>query len=76
MLKRWIIENFKSFHGKAEFGLSPITVLAGANSSGKSTVIQGILLAKQTVQHGATQRSVALNGPILRLGRFDDISQC
>ena len=39
----------------------------------KGTVIQGILLAKQTIQHGATQRSVALNGPILRLGRFDDI---
>ena len=73
MLKRWIIENFKSFDGKAEFSLSPITLLAGANSSGKSTVIQGLLLAKQTIQHGATQRSVALNGPILRLGRFDDI---
>ena len=73
MLKRWIIENFKSFHGKAEFSLSPITLLAGANSSGKSTVIQGLLLAKQTIQHGATQRAVALNGPILRLGRFDDI---
>ena len=73
MLKRWIIENFKSFYGRAEFSLSPITLLAGANSSGKSTVIQGLLLAKQTIQHGATQRSVALNGPILRLGRFDDI---
>ena len=73
MLKRWIIENFKSFYGKAEFSLAPITVLAGANSSGKSTVIQGLLLAKQTIQHGAAQRSVALNGPILRLGRFDDI---
>ena len=73
MLKRWTIENFKSFCGRAEFSLSPITVLAGANSSGKSTVIQGLLLAKQTIQHGATQRSVALNGPILRLGRFDDI---
>ena len=73
MLKRWIIENFKSFYGKAEFSLAPITVLAGANSSGKSTVIQGLLLAKQTIQHGAAQRSVALNSPILRLGRFDDI---
>lgn len=73
MLKRWVIENFKSFYGKAEFEFSPITVLAGANSSGKSTLIQGLLLAKQTIQHGAAQRSVALNGPILRLGRFDDI---
>ncbi len=73
MLKRWTLENFKSFSGKATFDFSPITVLAGANSSGKSTVIQGILVIKQTIQHGAPQRSVALNGPILRLGRFDDI---
>ena len=73
MLKRWVIENFKSFLGRAEFELSPVTVLAGANSTGKSTLIQAILLAKQTIQHGAEQRSVALNGPILRLGRFDDI---
>ena len=73
MLKRWIIEDFKSFCGKAEFDLSPITVLSGANSSGKSTLIQALLLVKQTIQHGAPQRSIALNGPILRLGRFDDI---
>jgi len=53
--------------------MSNINILAGANSSGKSTVIQSILLLKQTVQYGSPERSVALNGPLLRMGEFTDI---
>jgi predicted ATPase len=73
MLKSWQMTNFKSYNGKQDIPLSWINVVAGANSSGKSTLIQSILLLKQTVQYAGRDKSLLLNGPILRLGEFSDI---
>ncbi|ULR44045.1 DUF3696 domain-containing protein [Rhizobium sp. K102] len=73
MIKRWYIKNFKSFRDAAPLEMSRINVLAGANSSGKSSIIQSILLLKQTVQYGARSRPIAFNGPLLRLGDFRDV---
>jgi predicted ATPase len=73
MLRKWSLTNFKSFKGKTEIDLAPITVLAGANSSGKSTIIQSLLLLKQTLQYVPVTRALGLNGPLLKLGKFDDI---
>jgi predicted ATPase len=73
MLTKWSLGGFKSFKDKYAFDISPITILAGANSSGKSTILQSILLLKQTVQYGSANRPLALNGPLIRLGTFDDI---
>lgn len=73
MLTEWTIGNFKSFSGSTTLTLAPITILAGANSSGKSSIIQSILLIKQTLQYAPVSRSIGLNGPLLKLGRFDDI---
>lgn len=38
------IENFRVFKNKSEFFLAPITILTGANSSGKSSVIKALKL--------------------------------
>jgi|SRR5579862_767952 len=73
MLKRWSIENFKSFQDRTDIDLAPITLFAGANSSGKSTIIQSILLLKQTLQYAPINRAIALNGPLLKLGTFNDV---
>jgi predicted ATPase len=73
MLTRWSIENFKSFCGRTQIELAPISVFAGANSSGKSTIIQSILLLKQTLQYAPANRPLALNGPLLKLGTFNDV---
>lgn len=43
MLTRLFIQNFKCFL-EAEMGLSPLTLFAGANSSGKSSAIQALRL--------------------------------
>lgn len=43
MLTRFRFKNFKSFHD-AELMLSPLTVLIGANASGKSNAIEGLQL--------------------------------
>ena len=43
MLDKLEIENFKCI-GNQVFDLKPLTILTGLNSTGKSTVIQAILL--------------------------------
>ena len=73
MIRRWSLRNFKSFRELGPLRLANVNVLAGANSSGKSSIIQSILLLKQTIQYGSENRPVALNGPLLRLGSFDDV---
>jgi hypothetical protein len=73
MIKRWRLKNFKSFRDLPALNLAQINVLAVANSSGKSSIIQSILLLKQTLQYGSENRSIALNGPLLRLGAFEDV---
>src|SRR5262249_28764065 len=72
MLVNWTLENFKSV-GELTLSLSPITVFVGANSSGKSSIIQSILLIKQTLQYATPDQPIALNGPLLKLGNFNDI---
>jgi len=46
MLNRIQIKNFKC-HDELDLRLAPMTILVGGNASGKSTVIQALLLAKQ-----------------------------
>jgi predicted ATPase len=72
MIKSWSLESFKSVDG-ATIGFAPLTIFAGANSSGKSTLIQSILVTAQTLQSPVVSRPVILNGHIVRLGAFNDI---
>ena len=66
------IDNFKSIkHERLEFG--PLTVLVGANSAGKSSVLQSLLLLSQIVRERAQSGLVNLNGAELQLGTFTDI---
>ena len=73
MFRRWSIRNFKSFKNSSALEFAPITLLAGSNSSGKSSLIQSILLLKQTLKYAPPTRPLALNGPILKLGAFNDV---
>jgi predicted ATPase len=73
MLKKWSVENFKSVKNRIDLEFAPITIFAGANSSGKSTILHSILLAKQTIRYAPSTRPLALNGPILKLGFFNEV---
>ncbi len=73
MIQTWTIQNFKSVSDKTTLHMKPLTLFAGPNSSGKSTLIQSILLVAQTLQTTVNSRSVVLNGHMLRLGSFDEI---
>jgi predicted ATPase len=71
-LRSWTIKNFKSVL-EASVDLGPLTVLVGPNSSGKSSLIQSILLATQAAQSSAKGNSFPLNGPLVSVGGFDDL---
>lgn len=73
MITKWKVFNFKSIREETELDLGPLTIFAGANSSGKSTFIQSILLVAQTLANKVGSRSVVLNGAFTSLGQFDDL---
>ncbi|MDM8529465.1 AAA family ATPase [Anaerolineales bacterium HSG24] len=44
------VEGFKSLQQYQSLEIRPFTILAGANSSGKSSILQPLLLLKQTLE--------------------------
>lgn len=76
MLTRLELEHFKTWK-EANLKFAPITGLFGTNSSGKSSLIQFLLLLKQT--RDATDRRIALHfgdeRTRTRLGSFEDAVQ-
>lgn len=73
MISSWSVTNFKSIREQVALHFAPLTLFAGENSAGKSTLIQNILLTAQTLQSSVVSRSVILNGRLARLGTFNDI---
>lgn len=73
MITKWSVSNFKSIAKETPLALAPLTIFAGPNSSGKSTILQSLLLIGQTLAHKVGSRSVVLNGTLTRLGQFDDL---
>ncbi len=69
------IRNFKSWADTGEMRLAPITGLFGANSSGKTSILQFLLLLKQTVDSKDRQRVLHLGDErsLISLGSFHDI---
>jgi predicted ATPase len=72
VLNRMQLKNFKSIRD-LDFPIKPLTVLAGLNGSGKSTVLQGLALVKQTVDQMPERWTLALRGALVRLGRSEDV---
>ena len=67
------IENFKSFAEKQYICLSDLSVFLGANSSGKSTALQALLVLKQTMECNSPDEELLLSGKYVALGDFDDV---
>ena len=77
MLMSLRIKNFKAWHDSGDVRLAPVTLLLGSNSTGKSSLIQSLLLLKQTV--ASPDRSIHLNlggdeaNDFFNFGQFDDV---
>lgn len=73
MLENMRLKHFKSFNILDSLDIKPITILCGTNSCGKSTILQSILLAKQTVESRQPGQRLLLNGRFVHLGMFENI---
>jgi predicted ATPase len=66
------IEGFKSIRAERQLALSALNILAGANSSGKSSFMQPLLLLKQTLEAAYDPGPLLLDGPNVK---FTELSQ-
>ncbi len=57
------VAGFKSISEEQTIEIRPLTLLAGANSSGKSSMMQPLLLLKQTLEAQYDPGPLLLNGP-------------
>jgi predicted ATPase len=57
----------------AELRFAPVTVIAGRNSSGKSSLIQSILLLAQAARQNPNDTALALNGGLIALGGVEQV---
>lgn len=73
MITQIEIENFKCFKNMVSFPLGNLTLLTGVNGRGKSTLIQSLLLMRQSIEHNQATIQIILNGSCVNLGSFDDV---
>ena len=77
MLTQLTLKNFKIWKSTGQIELAPVTLFLGTNSSGKSSLIQSLLMIRQTVN--APDESIDLNlgdhqkGDSVELGKFKDL---
>src|SRR5437588_12415626 len=72
-ITRITVAGFKSINQERSIEIRPLTILAGANSSGKSSIMQPLLLLKQTLEATYDPGALLLNGPNVRFTSADQL---
>lgn len=62
-ITRITVGGYKSIAQEQSIEIRPLTILAGANSSGKSSIMQPLLLLKQTLESSYEPEALLLAGP-------------
>src|ERR1700691_5661746 len=60
------VTGFKSAIDPVRLNFRDVTILAGVNSAGKSTIMQPLLLIKQTIEKPFDPGALAIDGPLAR----------
>ena len=60
------VKGFKSIAEECAIDIRPLTILAGANSSGKSSIMQPLLMLKQTLEAPYDPGPLLIDGPNAR----------
>jgi predicted ATPase len=66
------LRNFKCFE-ILKLPLAELTLLSGSNASGKSSLLQSLVLLNQTIHENEWSSRLILNGDILKLGTVQDV---
>ena len=72
MLTQIDLQHFKCFE-LLKLPLRPLTLLSGTNASGKSSILQALVLLHQTMLEQEWSESLLLNGASVRLGTVADV---
>jgi len=72
MLTKLILEHFKCFE-KLHLELAPLTLLSGANATGKSTILQSLAILNQTSVEREWSKTLIFNASNTELGSAGDI---
>ena len=72
MLSLLELRNFKCFE-LLKLPLAPLTLLCGTNASGKSSVLQSLVLLHQTMRDQEWSTRLMLNGRVTQLGTVTDV---
>ncbi|MEK6644166.1 MAG: DUF3696 domain-containing protein [Planctomycetota bacterium] len=66
------LKNFKCFEDSGEVPLKPLTLVFGRNNTGKSTLLHGLLVLRQSLESSSGAR-LNLRGPLYDAGTFGDV---
>jgi predicted ATPase len=72
-LTRIRLANFKCFADSGDMPLAPLTVIFGRNNSGKSSILQSLLLLRQTLDSPEYGVRLNLRGPLYPAGSYADV---
>jgi predicted ATPase len=72
-ITRITVAGYKSIGKEQSIEIRPLTILAGANSSGKSSMMQPLLLLKQTLESTYDPGPLLLNGPNIKFTSLDQL---
>lgn len=72
MLSKIRIKNFKCFQDTGELKIRPLTILVGPNSSGKSSILQMLLMLRQTIESTDTIYPLIQKGAWVDVGEYSD----
>lgn len=67
------LRNFKCFADSGKVRLAPLTLLFGRNNSGKSSILQSLLLLRQSLAAPVYGPRLNLGGPLYSAGTYGDI---
>ncbi|MDJ0733577.1 MAG: AAA family ATPase [Nostocaceae cyanobacterium] len=67
------VRGYKSLYDECNIEIRPLTILAGANSSGKSSIMQPLLMMKQTLEATYNPGDLMINGPNVKLTLADQM---
>ena len=71
MITALVLDGFKGIEGRQRIEFAPLTLLFGANSAGKSTILQALLYLDEILQCGSADVDrTELGGSVLELGGF------
>lgn len=73
MIENISISGYKALYDNQELNIKPLNILAGANASGKSSLIQTLLLLRQSLSTDGWVNDLILTGELYEAGTAQDV---